>query len=154
MRDGFVDEGSQCRAFDVLNDPGDDMAFAAEGPDDDRLAFLIALSGPLIPMPIAATAADNRFVNLDDPRKLANVLDHRGSDLVAHEPSGLVRAETHIAEDLKGGLTPKRPNRVCHRAMVTRVTAGVNCLSADNFGSGAYQLVEMYWVSMNSSMPS
>jgi hypothetical protein len=102
MRDGFVDEGSRCRAFDVLNDPGDDMAFAAEGPDDDRLAFLIALSGPLIPMPIAATAADNRFVNLDDPRKLANVLDHRGSDLVAHEPSGLVRAETHIAEDLKG----------------------------------------------------
>jgi hypothetical protein len=51
------------------------------------------------------TPTKKRFVNFNDPSKPANVLDHCGADFVAHEPSGLVGTEAHVAEGLKGAHT-------------------------------------------------
>jgi len=102
MRDGFVDERAQRRTFDVLNNAGDHIAFATNCADDNGFSLpLVALSAPLIPVPVTAVAADDRLVNLNDPAKLLHVLDQCGSDLVAHEPSRFVRTEAHIAKDLK-----------------------------------------------------
>jgi hypothetical protein len=102
VRNGFVDERAQCLAFDVLNDASDDVAFAADCADHNRLALAIALAAALVPMPVARVAPDNCFVHFDDPGELLHVLDHCGSDLVAHNPSRLVRAEAHITVDLEG----------------------------------------------------
>jgi hypothetical protein len=102
VRDRFIDESSQCRALHILDDAGNDIPLATDCADDNGLALFVALPAPLVPMPIAAIASDNSLINFDDPAKLADVLNHSGSDFVTHEPSGLVRAEAHIAEDLKG----------------------------------------------------
>ncbi len=99
--DGLVDEGGKRSAAHVLNDAGDYVSLATHRPDNDGLAVPIALPASLIPMPIAAVAADNGFVDLNDSREFGDVLDHGGPDLVAHEPSRLVRAEAHITEDLQ-----------------------------------------------------
>ena len=52
-------------------------------------------------MTVLGFAADESFVNFDDAAKLLNVLHEGRSDLVAHEPSGFVGAETHEAHDLQ-----------------------------------------------------
>jgi hypothetical protein len=101
VRDGFIDKGSKGRAFNVLYDAGNDVALATLGADNNGLAIFLALPWPLIPMAIAAISTDHRFINLDDTGELANVLDHRSSDLVAHEPCRLVRPEPHVAKDLE-----------------------------------------------------
>src|SRR5277367_2120958 len=81
MRDGFVDERAQRRTFDVLNNAGDHIAFATNCADDNGFSLpLVALSAPLIPVPVTAVAADDRLVNLNDPAKLLHVLDQCGSD--------------------------------------------------------------------------
>jgi hypothetical protein len=60
-----------------------------------------ALAAFLVPMPVLVASAYVGFINLDNPAKFLDVLDHGGSNLVAHEPSSLVGAEAHIPEDLK-----------------------------------------------------
>jgi len=103
VRDGFVDKIGQGLRIDVLNNASNDVSLAAHCADNDCLALsLIALPATFIPMPIAAVAANDCFVNLDDPGELLHVLNESDPDLVAHEPSRLVRAEAHIAVDLKG----------------------------------------------------
>src|SRR5579872_4486501 len=88
-RDVFVDECSEGVALNVLNDAGDDVAFATDRADDNGFAFLRAFALPrsLLPMLIAAVAAHNSFVNLDHTAKLLHVLVKSSSDFVAHEPS-------------------------------------------------------------------
>jgi hypothetical protein len=52
-------------------------------------------------MPVFIATADVVFINLDDPAKFLDVLDHCDSDLMAHEPSSFVAPEAHVTEDLK-----------------------------------------------------
>lgn len=102
VRDGFIDERGQYRAAYVLNDAGDDVAFAADHTDNDGLALSVAFPAALVPMPVATVTADSGFIDLDDSAKLFHVLDQGGSDLVAHQPSRLVRTEAHVAVDSEG----------------------------------------------------
>lgn len=102
VRDRLVDECAQGFTLNVLDDAGNDVALATDCADNNRLAFPIALTAALVPMPVARVAADNCFIHFDDPGELLHVLHHCGSDLVAHEPSRFVGAEAHVAVDLKG----------------------------------------------------
>lgn len=102
MGHGLIDERGQGRAFDVLNDASDDIALAADRANDDCFPLSVSLSGPLVSMTIAAVAADNCIVDLNNSAKLLNVFNEGRPDLVAHKPSRFVRAEAHVAIDLEG----------------------------------------------------
>ncbi len=98
------DEPFEDRAAGVLNDARDDIALASDRADYCALARIAAPphADLLVPMPVAIVSADIGFINLDNAAKFLSVLNEGGPDLVAHEPSGLVGAEAHVAEDLKG----------------------------------------------------
>jgi hypothetical protein len=100
----FTDESLKRLSICVIDHTGNDVALAFDRTNDRNLAGITAPALPafLVPMPVFITSADIGFVNLDNSAKLLDVLDHGSSDLVAHKPSGLVGAEAHIAEDLKG----------------------------------------------------
>jgi hypothetical protein len=104
VRYGFPHESLKRVPIRPLDDAGNDVTLALDCADDWRLAGIAtpALAAFLVPMPVLVAAANVGFVNLDNAAKFLDVLDHRGSDLVAHKPSGLVRAETHVTEDLEG----------------------------------------------------
>jgi hypothetical protein len=104
VRYGFPHEAFQRKPVSAFNNAGDDITLAANCADDRCLAGIAApaSSAFLVPMPVLVAPADIGLIDLNDPAEFLDVLDHRGSDLVAHEPSGLVRAKAHIAEDLKG----------------------------------------------------
>jgi hypothetical protein len=76
-------------------DRADDWGFA--GTDATSSAALAAL----IPVPVLGQAADERFIDFDDTAELINVLHEGGSDLVAHEPSGFIGTEPHVAIKLQ-----------------------------------------------------
>jgi hypothetical protein len=101
---GLSDKPLKDRAAGVCNDARDDVALSPNCADYGSLAGIAAPSHAdfLVPMPVSVVAADIGFVHFNDPAQLLNVLNEGGPDLVAHKPSGLVRAETHIAVDLEG----------------------------------------------------
>jgi hypothetical protein len=105
MRDCFANERSQRIGADVVDHAGYHIALALNGADNGGLASQDAtptlLARPLVFVLIVAFAADESFVNLDNAAKLLDVLDQGCSDLVAHEPCGLVGTEAHVAHDLK-----------------------------------------------------
>jgi hypothetical protein len=88
----------------VLDHASNDVAFALNCTNDSSLSGIPAPASAafLVPMAVLITAANVGFVNLYDSAELLDVLNHGGSDFVTHEPSRLVRAEAHIAEDLEG----------------------------------------------------
>jgi hypothetical protein len=102
--DGFAYESFKSVPVSTFNDTSDDITLALDCASYWRLASISAPSRStfLVPMPVLIAAADVGFINLNDAAELFDVLDHGGSNLVAHEPSSLVRAEAHIAEDLEG----------------------------------------------------
>jgi hypothetical protein len=102
--DGFAYESFKSVPVSTFNDTSDDITLALDCANYWRLASISAPSRStfLVPMPVLIAAADVGFINLNDAAELFDVLDHGGSNLVAHEPSSLVRAEAHIAEDLEG----------------------------------------------------
>jgi hypothetical protein len=110
MRDGFANECGQRLVFQVTDDASNDVALASDRTDHDSLSKprtrpATASSVPIaafVFVPVLSLPADKGFVDLDDTAKLADVLDKRGSDFVAHKPSGLVGAEAHIPIDLQG----------------------------------------------------
>jgi hypothetical protein len=51
-------------------------------------------------MPVLSQATDEISIDFDNSAQLIDVLHESGSDLVAHEPSGFQRTETHIAPNL------------------------------------------------------
>jgi hypothetical protein len=81
----------------------DDVALAADRPNNRGLArtFATAPAAAFIPVAIVILAADPGFINFNNTHKLAKSLVLQSStDAVAHIPSRLVGAETHIAMNL------------------------------------------------------
>jgi hypothetical protein len=107
VRHGFADESFKRLSICVLDNASNDITLAFDCADNCGLAGIssASLAAFLVPMSVLIAAADVGFVNLDNPAKLLDVLDHGSADLVAHEPCRLVRAEAHIAEDLEGAHT-------------------------------------------------
>jgi hypothetical protein len=106
VRDGFADEGYKRIGADVFNDASHNVALAADCANDSSLAGAdatrSAATAALIPMAVLGFAADESLVDLDDAAKLPDVLHEGDSNLVTHEPRGLVRTEAHVAADLQG----------------------------------------------------
>jgi hypothetical protein len=88
IRDGFANKSLKGVAVGPLDNARNDVALALNCPNNSRLA--------------GVAPADIGFVNFYDPAEFLDVLDHGSSDLVAHKPSGFVRSEAHVAEDLEG----------------------------------------------------
>ena len=105
MGNGFANERVERCSLDVRDYPRDHIALAADGADDWSFAGTNAAgpaaSAALIPMPVFGQAADERFIYFDNSAELINVLHESGSDLMAHEPRGPIRAKAHIAIDLQ-----------------------------------------------------
>src|SRR5712691_8085145 len=83
-----------------------DVAFALHGSSHGNLAVsasspeVTATSWPFVL--VLGLAADPCFVHFNDADQLAEFfIAQRSSDLMAHEPRGLVGAEAHIAHDLQ-----------------------------------------------------
>jgi hypothetical protein len=100
----FAYEGLKREPVSAIDNASDDIPLAFDRAHDRSLAGISApaLTAFLVPMPVLIATADVGFINLDDPAEFLDVLDHGSSDLMAHEPSCLVAAEAHIAEDLQG----------------------------------------------------
>jgi len=104
VRYGFADESLKCVPIRPLDHASNDITLALDCANNRSLASVATAprSASLIPMPVLVASADVGFVNLNNSAELLNVLDHGGSDLVAHKPSGLVAAEAHVPVDLEG----------------------------------------------------
>jgi hypothetical protein len=93
-----------CR-LDVSDHASYDIALAADSADDWSFARTNAsgssAAATFIPMPILSQTANERFIDFHNAAELINVLHESSSDLVAHEPSGPVGTEAHIAIDLQ-----------------------------------------------------
>jgi hypothetical protein len=104
MRHRFTDEGGESGGIHICDHARNHIALAADGADDRSFAGTdaagSAASTTLIPMSVFGQAADESFIDFDDTAKLADIFHQRGSDLMAHEPSGFVRTEAHIAMNL------------------------------------------------------
>ena len=89
----------------VRDYPRNHIALAADRADDWRFAGTdtagSTAAAAFVPMPVLGQAADESFINFDDPAELINVLHQGHADLVTHGPSCLIRTEAHIALDLQ-----------------------------------------------------
>jgi hypothetical protein len=104
MGNGFADEGGESSRINISDHARNHISLAADRADDRRFAGTNAAcsaAAALIPMPIFGQAANESFVDFDNTAELVNVLHKRGSDLMAHEPSGFIGTETHVAIDLQ-----------------------------------------------------
>jgi len=101
VRHRFADERSEGSGIHVRDYPCDHIALAANRADDWSFAgtdaTCSAAAAPFIQMPVLCQAAHESFIDLDNSAEFINVLHESGSDLMAHEPSGPVRSEAHIA---------------------------------------------------------
>src|SRR6266542_2092805 len=92
-------------AAHAVDNPRDDLALALDSADYGDLARAsAATSAPaaLVPVPVLRLAADEGFIDLDDPHQLAEVLVRQpGSDAMAHVPGGRIGAEAHVTMDLQ-----------------------------------------------------
>lgn len=121
---GLFDEPAQGVSGRVFDDLADYIALARDRADDGRLAGVgcatAAILLAILPMPVFLLAADVDFVNFDDPHEPFELwVFHRGSQPMAHIPSGLVcaaadltlnlkRADTFLAvQDLPENLEPR-----------------------------------------------
>jgi hypothetical protein len=106
MRDGFANKCGESVGADIRDHAGNNIALAANGADDRSLARAdaarSAAAPAFIPMPVFGQAANESFIDFDNAAELFDVLHESGSNLMAHEPSGPVRSEAHIAIDLQG----------------------------------------------------
>src|SRR5262249_50591303 len=106
-----ANEMLQRLSADVLDDAGDHVALALDCASHDGLAGAGAASAGmlllLVPMPVLVLAADERLIDFHDAAKLLlGLLVHqRRADFVAHQPSGLDGAETHVAAKLASADT-------------------------------------------------
>jgi len=104
VRNRLTDEGFQSFGLDVRNDAGHNISLAADGADDRSFAGTNAAGSITIPafvlMPVLGQAADESFIDFDNATKLLDILHKSNSDLVAHEPRGFQRTETHISPNL------------------------------------------------------
>ena len=105
MGDGFADERGESGGIDIRGHASDHISFAADSANDRRLAGTDTASSAafatLIPMPVFCQTADESFIDFDNSAELIDIFHKRGSDLVAHEPSGFIGTEAHITENLQ-----------------------------------------------------
>jgi hypothetical protein len=105
MRDCFADEGGERSGIHVCDHTRDHIALAAYGADDRRFTGTNAAGSTaataFIPMPVFGQATNESFIDFDNSAELINVFHESGSDFVAHEPSGFIRTEAHVAHDLQ-----------------------------------------------------
>jgi hypothetical protein len=104
VRYGFPHKSFKRVPVSALDNASNDVSFALDRANDSGLASISApaRSAFLVPMPVLVAAADIGLINFNNSAKFLDVLDHGGSDLVAHEPSSFVASEAHITEDLEG----------------------------------------------------
>jgi hypothetical protein len=103
MRHGFAHKGFKGSGLDVGDDAGDNIALAANCPDDGDFARADAAGSAapaFVPMAVLFLAADEGFIDFDNATELLDIFHEGSSDLVAHEPSGFQRAEAHISPNL------------------------------------------------------
>jgi hypothetical protein len=108
VRDGFMHKGGEGRGADVGDYTSNHVAFAANSARDGRLARANAASAVTAAaiMPVLGFAADESFIDFYNASKLIELLTReRGPYPVSHVPSGFVRAETHVAINLKGAYS-------------------------------------------------
>jgi hypothetical protein len=104
LADSLADESIKCNGIRILDYLADYVALAADGPDDANLAGTdtarhVAL---LVPMAVLVLSADEHLIHFHDAHKLAEIgIVHGGAEPHAHVPSGLVRAASNLALNLK-----------------------------------------------------
>lgn len=106
VRDALADESGEGLGVNSLDDPRHNIALAAHGSGDWRLARADAARSAALPalvdMLVLGLAADESLIDLDDAQEFTKMLVPQASpDAVAHIPSGAVRAETHVTIDLE-----------------------------------------------------
>jgi hypothetical protein len=105
MRHRFADEGGESGGIHVRDHARNDVALAADRADDWSFTGADAAgataSAAFIPMPVLGQPADESFIDFDNSAELINVLHESGSDLMAHEPRGPIRAKAHVTIDLQ-----------------------------------------------------
>jgi hypothetical protein len=106
MRHCFANEGGESGGIHIRDYERNNISLAADRTDDWRFAGTNAscstAPAAFIPMPVLGQPANESFINFDDAAKLLDILHESGSDLVAHEPSGFVGTEAHVAHNLQG----------------------------------------------------
>jgi hypothetical protein len=107
VRNNFVDEAGESRGPDVFDDAADGIALATDSANDGDFARAntarSAASAALIPMSVLGEPAHEGLVNFNNPAKLLDgLIRESGPDAMCHVPSGLERAETHVAPNLAG----------------------------------------------------
>jgi hypothetical protein len=92
--------------IDAIDDAGDDLAAPADRADDRLLARSQAAAtgaAALADMPVLRLAADEGFIDLDNPEQLAlGAVAHRHTNAVAHVPGRLVGPGAEHPVDLMG----------------------------------------------------
>ena len=98
----FFDESFDGAYSEIFDDAGNNISLPLDRADDCSLA-----AGPatvdvraFVPMSVSVFAADVGLINFDNAAEFFDIFDQRRSDLVAHLPSGFVRTEAHVTENL------------------------------------------------------
>ena len=104
VRDSFANESGQGIGLHIGDDTGDHITLPLDRSGDNSLsspASSAASIAALVFVAVLSEAADKSLIDLDNAAQLFRVFDQRGSDLVAHAPSGLIRTEAHVPLDLE-----------------------------------------------------
>ena len=102
--DGFTKKGFEGRAFYVVNDASDDVAFASDSASygnftgSGRPWHAVAV----VAMPVLSFPANESFISFNNPAELPDVFHEGNTNAVRHIPSGFERTEAHIAPELTG----------------------------------------------------
>ncbi len=104
VRHHFANESLSGFAGNAVENAGDDVTLPADSANDRSFGgrTMLAASDFAVPMLILVLPANEAFIHFDDTAKLLDVLDQRGSDLMAHQPSGFIGTEALVAHDLEG----------------------------------------------------
>jgi hypothetical protein len=104
VRYSFTHESLKREPVSAIDNASNYVALALDRANNRSLPGVAtpALAAFLVPMPVFIATADVGFIDLNNSAEFLDVLDHRGSDLVAHKPSSFVAAEAHVAENLEG----------------------------------------------------
>ena len=104
MRDGFIQEASQCVRFDVRNDSGNHVALSLYRSRHDRLTRSDASGAAIavVPVPVLGLTANECLIDFDIANQFLELAASQcHADFIAHEPRGFVGTKSHIATDLK-----------------------------------------------------
>jgi hypothetical protein len=104
MGDSFSHKSFECLGLNIRDNASNYVAFAADSADDWSFAGTnttgSVAAAAFIRMSIFGQAADESFVNLNDPAEFIDIFHERDADPMAHIPRGFQRTKTHIAPNL------------------------------------------------------